>query len=333
MKKALIVVVAVIAVLLVFPYLLPSNIKVERTTEINKSVDVVYGKVNNLKSWEEWDPWFAKDPDMNSEYTGAEEGVDAKRCWDSDNPDVGKGCLTILESEANASIKAQLDFDGQNPGSGSWKFSDNEGVTTVTWAMNINMGMNPIGRVLGLFMDRMIGPDFDKGLESLKQVCESIPDPKQYPIEIEYMKIPSQSIYSIKDSAVTFELGDKFAELFVEISTHVAITGAEVTGQPIAIWHKYDPSAKHIIEAAIPVAITGESEGRVQAGSIAEGNVVRAVHIGSYQSAAQSYEVLYEYIADNGYVKAGATWEQYMTDPVSQPDTSKWITHIYLPVK
>lgn len=333
MKKVLVILAAVAAVILVFPYLLPSEIKVQRTIEINKSVDVVYGKVNNLKSWEEWDPWFAKDPDMNSEYIGTEEGVDAKRCWDSDNPDVGKGCLTILESEANASIKTQLDFDGQNPGYGSWKFSDNEGVTTVTWAMNINMGMNPIGRVIGLFMDGMIGPDFEKGLESLKQVCESIPDPKQYPIEIEYMKIPSQSIYSIKDSAVTFELGDKFAELFVEISTHVAITGAEVTGQPIAIWHKYDPSAKHIIEAAIPVATTLDGEGRVLASTIGEGNVVRAVHIGSYQSAAQSYEVLHEYIADNGYVKSGPSWEQYMTDPVSQPDTSKWITHIYLPVK
>jgi len=332
MKKTSIILAFIVVLIALFLQFLPSNYKVERSIVINRKASVVFNKVNTASDWK-WQAWYSTDPDMGIELTGPDEGVDAKRCWSSDNIDVGNGCLTIIESKPNSMIKTQIDIAAQNPTYGTWMFVEKDGVTSVDWKLEMDMGSNFIGKVVGLFMENRIAYVLEEGLENLKKQCETGPEIKQYPIEIEYMQMQSQPIYSIKDSAITFELGDKFSELFVEISTHVAITGAEVTGQPIAIWHKYDPSTKHIIEAAIPVAVTGESEGRVQAGSIAEGNVVRAVHIGSYQSASKAYMVIEEYIADNGYVKAGASWEQYMTDPVSQPDTSKWITHIYLPVK
>jgi hypothetical protein len=35
--------------------------------------------------------------------------------------------------------------------------------------MNADMGFNPIGRVMGLFMDGMQGPIFDTGLANLNK--------------------------------------------------------------------------------------------------------------------------------------------------------------------
>ena len=38
--------------------------------------------------------------------------------------------------------------------------------------MNGNMGRNPVYRWMALFMDRMVGPDFEAGLANLKALAE-----------------------------------------------------------------------------------------------------------------------------------------------------------------
>ena len=60
--------------------------------------------------------------------------------------------------------------------------------------------------------------------------------------------------------------------------------------------------------------------------------MVRGIHLGSYDDAAASYEAMDEYLIDNGYTETGPPWEQYISDPGNEPDTSKWVTHIYFRV-
>jgi hypothetical protein len=45
----------------------------------------------------------------------------------------------------------------------------------MTWAMKMDAGMNPLMRIMGKFMDGMVGPDFEKGLNKLKARVESMP--------------------------------------------------------------------------------------------------------------------------------------------------------------
>jgi Polyketide cyclase / dehydrase and lipid transport len=44
------------------------------------------------------------------------------------------------------------------------------GGTQVVWTMQADMGLNPIGRVMGLFMDRIVGPTFEVGLKNLSNL-------------------------------------------------------------------------------------------------------------------------------------------------------------------
>jgi hypothetical protein len=44
--------------------------------------------------------------------------------------------------------------------------------TQVTWVMDSDNGWNPISRWFGVFMDKMLGPDFEKGLAGLKSLSE-----------------------------------------------------------------------------------------------------------------------------------------------------------------
>jgi hypothetical protein len=51
---------------------------------------------------------------------------------------------------------------------------DGDGVK-VTWLDAGDLGMNPLFRWFGLFIEHMIGPDFEKGLANLKRVAEAAP--------------------------------------------------------------------------------------------------------------------------------------------------------------
>jgi len=264
LKKIVIVLAGIVGLAVLISFFLPSEVVVQRSTEINASAATVYAQVNNLKSWEAWDPWHAKEPEMGgSVYSGPEAGVDAKHCWDSENPDIGKGCLTIIESDENSSIKTMLEFDDHAPGYGNWSFEETDGVTSVTWAMNMDMGMNVIAKFMGLMMDGMLGPDFESGLAKLKEVAESIPveEPPANLANAEYVKVESQPIYSIKDSTDTFGIGAKLGELYGELTAYLSELGIESTGQPLCIWHEWNPEGYSTLEAAIPVAETGEGKG------------------------------------------------------------------------
>jgi hypothetical protein len=39
--------------------------------------------------------------------------------------------------------------------------------------MRGDLGHNPLNRWFGLFMDKMVGPDFDEGLANLRRISET----------------------------------------------------------------------------------------------------------------------------------------------------------------
>ncbi|MFX7894998.1 SRPBCC family protein, partial [Acinetobacter baumannii] len=55
---------------------------------------------------------------------------------------------------------------------GEFRLTPRDGGTKVSWSMDGDMGRNPLNRWMGLFMDRMVGPDFDAGLANLKALAE-----------------------------------------------------------------------------------------------------------------------------------------------------------------
>lgn len=174
MKRVLIGIVLVIAVLVGLTFLLPANVQVERSTTINAPVELVYAQVDDFKKWPEWMPWIKKDPDMKISWGDKTQGEGASYSWTSENPEVGNGKLSFTKVEANRSLTTKLEFEGMNPGYGGWTFTPEGDATKVTWTMDSDMGMNPIGRVMGMFMDQMVGPDFEKGLAGIKTNSEKI---------------------------------------------------------------------------------------------------------------------------------------------------------------
>jgi len=109
-KRLLIGIVGIVAVLVVVAFFLPRVVTVERSVTIDAPAETIFPHVVSLKANQGWSPWLDRDPEMGLVYEGPESGVGNKLTWTSDNPDVGNGSNIITAIEPNRRVDTALDF-------------------------------------------------------------------------------------------------------------------------------------------------------------------------------------------------------------------------------
>lgn len=174
MKLALKIVaylIGAVVLLLLAGFLLPSGYSAQRSVTINAPAEKIYPMLMNTKAWKTWTVWNQRDPNMQITYSGPDSGVGAKWSWKSKNE--GNGGMEFTAAEPNKKLSYTLVFDDMNPSSGDLILTPAGAGTKVTWTMNGDAGGNPIGRWFGYFIDRLVGPDFEAGLNNLKKLAES----------------------------------------------------------------------------------------------------------------------------------------------------------------
>lgn len=165
---------ALIAVLLLVSFLLPSTFQVERSIVIQASPETIHALVGDLGRWDEWAPWKEEDPTIVVTFGQATTGVGASQTWSGES---GDGELTFTRWNPETGIAYDLAFDqGTYRSRGRIIYHPVDGATSatkVTWSMAGEVGLNPIGRYFALMMDSMVGPMFERGLVRLKQAAEA----------------------------------------------------------------------------------------------------------------------------------------------------------------
>ena len=158
-------------------FLLPRHVHVDRSVSISAPPAKVFSIVNDLKTYDDWMPWNRVDPNMKKQYGDKTTGPGAWYTWQSDNKSVGHGKFQITSAVPDQQVTCALTFADMAPSVTGWNLKGNEQSTRIDWFMDADMGMNPAGRWFGLFFDKMVGPDFTKGLDSLKKMAETMPSP------------------------------------------------------------------------------------------------------------------------------------------------------------
>lgn len=163
--------VLVIGVLLAIGMLLPSGFKVQRSVDMAAAPDRIYPLIADPREWKRWSVWNRRDPAMRMKYSGAEAGAGARWAWESASE--GNGEMEFTAAVAGERIDYALSFPDMGMRSrGQLRLERIGESTRVTWTNEGDMGANPIHRTFGLFMDRLVGPDFDGGLRNLKALVE-----------------------------------------------------------------------------------------------------------------------------------------------------------------
>lgn len=322
-----IILLILIALFLVVALFLPSKSYMEESIVINKPASLVYKQVNDFRNWEAWSPFQAADPQMVNTYEGAEKGVGATMRWTSKKS--GNGFMTITESVPYEKVISTLDF-GMPGTTNIFLLKEENGATTVNWAVDIQKMPYPMGRYMAVMMPGMMKPVFKQGLDKMKEVVEAMPDPPA----LQIVEFPSKAVISVVDSCYWSDIEAKMGQLFGELMAVQQSSKAQQTGAPLSIYHKWDEESQFtVFENCIPVDREVKSKGRVQYKVLPATRAVMGTHFGPYENAMYLYIALDEYVKDFKLTETGGPIEEYITDPMMEPDTSKWQTNVYFQVQ
>jgi len=322
-----IIVGLLIALFLIVPIFLANQVSISSHTTIEAKPVTIFNQVRTLKNWSNWSPFHAADTAMVSEYTGPESGVGSTMTWLSST--LGDGQLVIAECKPYTYIKNNISFQPDNStATGEWNFEETPDGVKVTWTTTMPDLKYPMGRYMGLLSGMMMDPFMASGLSALKTYCEAMP----VPADIVMVDVESLPSLSVLDSTTVDGIGDMLGRDYGLISDYMAAKKIDMAGFPYAVYYNWDPNGVIHIRAAIPVATPEKGKGEIESFDLPATKAVMAKHMGGYDTSA-THDAIMEYMEDFGIECADYIWEVYVTDPMTEPDESKWQTDIYYPVK
>ena len=150
-----------------------------------------------------------------------------------------------------------------------------------------------------------------------------------YPCEAHQQ--PDQPVLSIRTRVSVQNLPGLLGEVYGKIMQRLEELGESPAGAPFVVYYNMDMQDLDV-EAGYPVAQALAGRGEVQAGNLPAGRVAACEYTGPYSEMGPAYEVLAQWIKDNGYVPTGVVYEFYLNNPAETPP-QQLRTQIVFPLK
>jgi effector-binding domain-containing protein len=342
LKTILIILLTLLGLFVILGFIGPKSFRVERSLVIAAPVDVVFNRVSKLAEMKNWGPWQAMDKDQVQSIEGTDGTVGAVWKWEGDT--VGKGMQEIVAIETNKSVRTKLTFlePMEAVNESTYDLEDLGDSTRITWGLQ---GENDfLGRVMGLFkvMDRMIGPDFERGLSNLKGLAEA----DAQAIAARKARMVDGFEVNLIDRPTMWYLGERkrvkwsnleafFGQSFGKAMGILKAAGLEPAGPPTGLyfeWNEAKQEADVLAGIPVPASTMDRLIGTVLA-EVPAGKAYTIDHYGPYANTGKAHEAMDKKLAADGATSLGVVLEEYITDPTMEPDTAKWLTRVVYPIK
>ena len=181
-------ILGLIVILLIVAAVMEKSFGAEAKTVINKPKEQVFDYVKYLKNQDAFSKWASIDPEMVQTFSGTDGEVGFVSAWTSNHPDVGVG-----EQEITAISPDRIDYElrfkepFESVATCYMTFeSTGDGNTQLVWGFNGDMAYPMNVMMLFMDMEGAIQSDLQVGLDNLKIILDSMPEPEPE-IEIEML--------------------------------------------------------------------------------------------------------------------------------------------------
>jgi len=318
----------------------PKAMKINESITINAPAAVIFDQLKSLKNQDAWSPWKELDPQAKITFEGTDGTVGSKTSWEG-NDKMGVGSQTITKIDEGKRVESSLDFEKPYKDHADVFLTmepDGQG-QKVNWGFESKMSFP--GNIFAWLggAEKSVSKDFKRGLEMLKVHTEKI--------GTQALSTPSAS-YEIKEnpgaeriyagvrSTVKFsDISAFFAKNFQTAFAGLKKSDAEMTGAPSGLFFSYDREKRQTdMAAAVPI-----NKAPIKDIKPAEIFKVKASkwlsldYYGAYDKSESAHNAMDAYIQSHHLKQLSPIIEEYITDPMAEKDTAKWLTKIYYPVE
>jgi uncharacterized protein YndB with AHSA1/START domain len=172
LKKILIGIAALVAIVLITALFVKKSYSVEREITINKPVPEVFAYVKQIKNQDYYSKWVMTDPNMKKTFKGTDATAGFVYAWDG-NDDAGKGEQEIKKIEENKRIDMEIRFEKPMEGvAQSYMTTEAAGANQTKVKMAFSSKIPYPMNIMCLFIDNMLGKDMETSLGNLKTILE-----------------------------------------------------------------------------------------------------------------------------------------------------------------
>ena len=336
-KIILYVMLALFVIVAVLTFVAPTTVKIERYVIINSTKDVVFNNIRFYSNRAKWSPWLEKDAQVKTSIEGTDGEVGAIYKWEG-NDQVGQGSQEITRIENMKRVEDKLRFIKPYKAERDVyiQMDDTAGAIKVRWGFT-SESPRPFN-IFNLFMDmdKMVGNDYQKGLDKLKLICESEVNVNTGN-QTSYTSYQIQEIqwtgktYIGKRGTVTW---DKISEFYQanlsETFKAMGMAQAAMDGPPSSVYFVWDTVAqKTEMATAIPIKTIKKELKGAEKFEIKSGKALLVSYHGAYDKIGGAHNAIAAYIKEKGYKELSPVIEEYVVDPAREKDPGKLITNIY----
>jgi Polyketide cyclase / dehydrase and lipid transport len=325
---------ALAVVLFAGAMVLPQRVHVERSAVVARPACTVYALVDGFARQPEWSPWAERDPAMQVTLEGPRRGVGAAMAWASEVADVGHGRQEITAASPCTLVESALQFGDMSPSVARFALAPEEGGTKLTWSIDLDMGWNPIGRVMGTQFDRWMGPDFEAGLAKLKALAEGLPTTDFAGLQVEEVQVAPAPLATVVAAAARSPLavGVALGASYAQIEAAAAAHALALAGDRRASFEERGTGWTIRVSRPVQGALSADLPAPVRVMPGYGGPALKALHKGAADPAG-SWAQLEAWAAAYGAAPADERrWAEYPSDPATTAP-EQMTTYLYLPLK
>ena len=314
----------------------PDNFEVTRSRTIKAPASVLYDQIIDFRKWEAWSPWIERDSTITLIYSDTTEGVGASYSWIEKD---GKGSMTTLSAEDNASIEQSMQFEDFPASSIRWSFEPlDSDETEVSWTIagdNLPFGFK-LFAVFSGSMEEQIGPDFERGLEKLDSIA--LASMKVYSVTIEGVTEHGGGYYLHNTtSSKISDFESKMMGMMPKLEAYAAQNNISIAGAPFVNFLKWDEANNAtIFSCCIPTtAKVISTEADILTGQLLPFKALKTTLKGDYENLKEAWDQSMAYVTDNEltFADTGPMREAYHKGPADTANPAEWVTEIYIALK
>tara|TARA_R110000751_G_scaffold14905_1_gene48380 strand:- start:1021 stop:2076 length:1056 start_codon:yes stop_codon:yes gene_type:complete len=312
--------------------------EVEESQIIEAPISLVYNKVNDYKSWENWGPWKKEDPTMVFNYPEKTSGKGASYSWNGEEVD---GSMRTTSAIKNQRLEQEITFitpAGERHANVYWQFEKVENGTKVTW------GMRGEHTLMDKAYFSFTSYDFDEAMRTmyktgLSSLDSSVREDMQaYSIKTDGITQYSGGFYMYVTTSTTLDAArNKIKQMIPQVNNYMKGNNITVSGKPLSIFNSRDLNNNSaIISSGLPTTsqIIVAEDSTILCGFMPSYTVVKTTLIGDYKNLKEAWSNTETYLAKNNLSKAENSYpfEIYVVGPQDNPNPAEWITELYIPI-
>ncbi len=315
------------------------NFQIEKSEIIEAPVPVVFKKVNDYQTWENWGPWKKNDSTMVFNFPEKTSGEGASASWNGKDWD---GSIKTTEVIPNQSIKQLINFQtpaGYRDANVYWRFEKvNEG-TKVIWGMQGEHGLmdKAYQSIFKVDFDTDIRNMLTEGLSGLQETVEK--ELQEYNINVDGVTQYGGGYYMYSTTAASLEaIPQKVNQLMPSVINYMEQNNITRAGRPMTIYNAYNQTSNTtIISCAIPTTtrVIVPDNSNVLSGFMPAQTVIKTTLKGNYKNLNEAIAQGMQYVTDNGYIipDDSRMFAIYVNDPKEVPNPAEWLTEIFIPIR